>query len=68
MLIDDYQDVLFNSTQKMHPTKTIRSHNHKIKSYEITKSSLSCFDNKRYIQEDGKTSLAYGHKNILGDL
>ena len=64
MLFDDYRDVFFNSTQKMHSMKTIRLHNHKIKSYEITKSSLSCYDNKRHLLEDGKTSLAYGHKNI----
>ena len=37
--------------------KTIRSHNHNIKSSEITKCSLSCFDNKRYILKDGITLL-----------
>ena len=67
MSFDDYLDVLFISTQKTYSMKTIRSHDHKIKSYEIMKSSLSCYDNKRYILEDGKTSLAYGHK-IPGDL
>ena len=45
----------------MHSMKTIRSHNHNIKSSEITKCSLSCFDNKRYILKDGITTLAYGH-------
>ena len=44
--------------------KTIRSDNHQLGSYEINKVSLSCFDDKRYIHEDGKTSYAYGHKNI----
>ena len=39
----------------------LKSHNHNIKSYAITKYSLSCFDNKRYILEDGITTLAYGH-------
>ena len=34
MHFDDYRDSLLNSTQKMHSMKTIRSHNHKIKSYE----------------------------------
>ena len=51
----------------MHSMKTIRSHNHKKKSYETTKSSLSGYDYKRYNLEDGKTSLAYEHK-IPGDL
>ena len=41
--------------------KSIKSHNHNIKSYDITTCSLSCFDNKRYILKDGITTLAYGH-------
>ena len=41
--------------------KSGKSHNHIITSYEITKCSLSCFDNKRYILEDGITTLAYRH-------
>ena len=48
----------------MHSMKTIRSHKHNIKSSEITKCSLSCFDNKRYILKDGITTLAYGHYEI----
>ena len=35
--------------------------NHQIKSYEINKVSLSCYDDKRYILEDGIHSYAYGH-------
>ena len=59
--IDDYRDTLFSSTEKRHSMKSIKSHNHTIKSCEITKCSLSCFDNKRYILEDGITTLAYRH-------
>ena len=59
--IDDYRDTLFSSKEKTHSVKSIKSHNHIIKSCEITKSGLSCFDNKRYILEDGITTLAYGH-------
>ena len=40
--------------------KSIKSHNHNIKSYVITKCSLSRFDNKRYILKDGIITLAYG--------
>ena len=61
---DNYRDTLSNSEQMHHKMKTIRSENHQLSSYEINKVSLSCFDDKRYILEDGKTSLAYGHKNI----
>ena len=59
--IDDYRDTLFSSTEKTHSMKSIKSHNHIIKSCEITNCSLSCFDNKRYILEDGITTLAYGY-------
>ena len=41
--------------------KSIKSHNHYIKSYYIIKCSLSCFDNKRYILKDGIKTLANGH-------
>ena len=59
--IDDYRDTLFSSTKKKHSMKSIKSYKHIIKSCEITKCSLSCFDNKRHILEDGITTLAYGH-------
>ena len=61
---DNYKSTLLNKDQMYHKMKTIRSENHELSSYEINKVSLSCFDDKRYIHEDGKTSYAYGHKNI----
>ena len=48
--------------------KTIRSNCHEISSYEINKVSLSCFDDKRYILEDGVSSYAYGHYNIAAKI
>ena len=60
----DYKYTLFNNKQMYQNMKTIRSQNHELNSYEINKVSLSCFDDKRYIHEDGKTSYAYGHKKI----
>lgn len=44
--------------------KTIRSENHEIASYEINKISLSCFDDKRYLLDNGIDSYAYGHYKI----
>ena len=61
---ENYQETLFNNKQMYHKMKTIRSKNHELGSYEINKVSLSCFDDKRYIHEDGVTSYAYGHYNI----
>ena len=60
----NYKQTLFDSEQMYHKVKTIRSENHELGGYEINKVSLSCFDDKRYIHKDGKTSYAYGHKNI----
>ena len=61
---ENYKETLFNNKQMYHKMKTIRSESHQLGSYEINKVSLSCFDDKRYIHEDGKTSYAYGHYNI----
>lgn len=34
------------------------------KSIKVNKISLSCFDDKRYIHDDGIKTLWNGHKNI----
>ena len=62
---DDYKETLFNNKQMYHKMKTIRSENHQLGSYELNKVSLSCFDDKRYIHEDGIKSYAYGHKKLF---
>ena len=61
---EDYKKVLFKNEQMQHRMKTIRSERHQLGSYEINKISLSCFDDKRYIAENGIKSLAYGHYAI----
>ena len=61
---ENYKETLLNNKQMHHTMKTIRGQNHQLGSYEINKVSLSCFDDKRYILEDGITSYAYGHYNI----
>ena len=61
---DNYKEVLFNNKQMRHTMKTIRSKNHLLGSYELNKISLSCFDDKRFIHENGITSYAYGHYKI----
>ena len=60
----DYKEVLFNNKQIHHTMKTIRSSNHQLGSYELNKVSLSCFDDKRYIADNGVNSFAYGHHCI----
>ena len=60
-----YKDVLFEKKETRTSMNIIKSLNHQIKTYQVNKKSLSCFDDKRYILEDGVTSLAYGHQKIL---
>ena len=60
----DYKEVLFNNKQMQHTMKTIRSNNHQLGSFELNKISLSCFDDKRFIHQNGITSYAYGHYKI----
>ena len=61
---ENYKQTLFENKQMHHTMKTIRSSNHQLKSYELNKVSLSCFDDKRYIHINGVTSYAYGHYKI----
>ena len=47
-----------------HKMKTIRSQRHQVGSYETNKVSLSCFNEKCYIHDNGKSSYAYGYYKI----
>ena len=61
---EDYKNVLLNNEQLHRRMKTIRSQKHKLGSYEINKVSVSCFDDKCYIHNNGISSYAYGHYKI----
>ena len=45
--------------------KRIWSKKHKLGTYETDKISLSGFDDKRYVSDDGTYTLAYFHKNSV---
>ena len=60
-----FKDVLFGKKIIRHKMKRIQSKKHKLGTYEIDKISLSCFDNKRYVLDDGIYALAYFHKNSV---
>ena len=44
--------------------KSLQGKKHKIGTYEINKISLSRFDDKRFILDDGIHTLAYFHKDL----
>ena len=50
---DKFKDVLFNEKIISHKMKRIQSKKHKLGSYEIDKISLSFFDDKRCVLDDG---------------
>ena len=60
---NEFKDVLFNKKIIRHKMKRIQTKKHKIGTYEIDKISLSCFDDKRQVLDDGVHSLAYFHKD-----
>ena len=60
----EFIDVLFNKKVIRHNMKRIQSKLHKIGTYDECKISLSCFDDKKYILDDGANSLVYFHKDI----
>ena len=43
----------------------IQIKDHRIGTYEIDKISLSCFDDKIYIQNNGYDGLALGYQSLL---
>ena len=43
--------------------KRMQARKHKIGTYEIDKISLSCFDDKRFVLDDGVHTLAYSHQD-----
>ena len=60
-----FKDVLFNEKIIRHKMKRIQSKKHKLGTFDIDKISFSCFDDKRYVLDDGIYTLAYFHKNSV---
>ena len=57
----EFKDVLLNKKIIRHKMKRIQAKKHKIGTYEIGKISSSCFDDKRFVLDDGIYTLAYFH-------
>ena len=62
---DKFEDVLFNQKIIKHKMKRIQSKKHKLGTYEINKISLSCFDDQRYVLDNGIRTLSYFLKNSV---
>ena len=68
----EYHDVLFNKKvirhMKRKNMKRRQSELHEIGTNDVSKISLSCFDDKRYVLDNGINPLAYFHKDIVSSL
>ena len=56
-----YKKILITSGKMYSRMKVIRSQKHRVYTMDQNKISLSAYDDKRYLLEDGINSLAYGH-------
>ena len=61
---DDFLHSLYSHTKTKATYLDIRSKNHKISTITITKDCLNPYDDKRYILDDGVTSLSFEHEDI----
>lgn len=59
-----YKDCLFNRSKSTHNMTLIRSDHNERFCDNINKTTLSCFDDKRYVKSCGVETLAYGHSDI----
>lgn len=59
-----FLDVLRTKAITRSQFRTFRSKNHTLQTVEINKTCLNAFDDKRYILDDGISTLAYGHCDL----
>ena len=62
---NQYREALFEKTTFHHSMNILRSERHRIYGQHLHKVSLSPFDSKRWIAENGVETLAYGHRDAL---
>ena len=62
---EHYKETLFNGTEKTHSMNILRSKKHEIYGMRVTKTSLSPFDTKRWIEDDGVNTRAFGYNPTL---
>ena len=61
---EECKNTHFSKRVIRHKMRGIKSKKHQLVTYESNKTSLSVFDDKRYILFDGINTLPYGYKDI----
>ena len=59
---DNFLECLFDQREHYADTTSLRSFDHKIKTLAVRKLAMSPYDDKRFLLEDGITSIPFGHK------
>ena len=59
---NEFKNTLFN--KKIVKMRRIQGKRHKMGTFEVNKISLSCFDDKRFVLDNGIHTLAYFHKDL----
>jgi len=62
---EQYKETLFSAKQLRHGMNILRSEGHEIYGMHMNKISLSPFDSKRWIDDDGIHTKAYGYTETL---
>ena len=62
---EQYKNILETGDRMNSCMKMIRSFDHNIYTVNVNKVSLSAYDDKRFIKDDGISSYAYGHNAII---
>ena len=62
---EQYKQVLFSKEQMWHGMNILRSEGHEIYGMHVNKISLSPFDSKRWIADDGVNTKAYGYNSAM---
>ena len=61
---NEFKDTLFSRKVLRHKIRRIQGKKQKMGTYEINKTSLSVFDDKRFVLDAGIHTLAYFHKYL----
>ena len=65
---EQYKQVLFSKEQMWHGMNILRSEGNEIYGMHVNKISLSPFDSKRWIADDGVNTKAYGYNNQMEEI
>ena len=61
---NEFKDTLFNKKVLRQKMRRIQVKKHKLRTYEVSKISLSCFDDKRFALNNGIHTPAYFDKYL----